>query len=886
MRNTMRQPPNLLLVDDRPENLLALEAQLRTQDARLLKAASGREALDLLLANDVAVAIVDVQMPEMDGFELAELMRGSPRTRHIPIIFVTAGVHDRARVFKGYESGAVDFLIKPIETPVLASKVAVFLRLARQSEELAERVQALEHALGERRRAEEQLAADHARLLGLHEIGARLLRQDALSEMLQAAVEAAVALARADKGTIQIYDVATQSLRIVSQVGFDQAHLKQFATVHDTSPAVSAEAMRRRGRVVVEDVQNSDIFAGTPALAILQAAQVRAAQSTLLMSRTGALLGMLSTHWTAPHTPGDDTLRLLDLLARQVSDLIESRQREEALRASEARFSLLSRTAAELLRAEDPQQVIDTLCSEVMAHLGCHAFFNYLVDPSAGKLHLNAVAGIPEEEARRIEWLDMGAAVCGCVARDGCRIVADDIAHSSDPRVDLVRSYGIQVYCCHPLVERAGQVLGTLSFGAKDRPCFREDEIELMRVVADQVATAIQRLQARRALSITNAQLVESDRRKNDFMALLSHELRNPLAPIRNSLYILDRAAAGSEQAQRAKQVIDRQVNQLVRLVDDLLDVTRVARNKIQLHRQRLELGELVNRTAEDYRSELDKAGVALRIERSTRPVWVDADANRLAQAVGNLLGNAAKFTPAGGQVVISVFVDPAGKLGIVRVSDTGIGMRPDMVVRLFEPFMQADTTLDRSKGGLGLGLALVKGVVELHGGSVIARSAGLGKGSDFIIHLPLEVAGASAAASAPLPSRGPRHRILIIEDNEDAADSLREVLQLEQHEVAVAYDGHAGIDRARAFKPDLIFCDIGLPGLDGYQVAEAIRADPGLRNVQLVALSGYALPEDVERTHEAGFDAHLAKPPCRERMNALLARLSARSSRALSSVD
>jgi len=240
------------------------------------------------------------------------------------------------------------------------------------------------------------------------------------------------------------------------------------------------------------------------------------------------------------------------------------------------------------------------------------------------------------------------------------------------------------------------------------------------------------------ALRAANLQLAESDKRKNEFLAVLSHELRNPLAPIRNSIYILERCEPGSEQASRALAVINRQTAQMVRLVDDLLDVTRITRGKIQLQRQRLELGDLVRRTVEDQRSLFETNGVHLELQPAPAPAFVDGDSSRLAQVVSNLLQNAVKFTPRGGRVIASVTIEAACEQVVIRITDTGVGMAPDILARVFTPFVQAEATLDRSKGGLGLGLALVKGLVELHGGTVEASSDGIGKGAELTVRLPL----------------------------------------------------------------------------------------------------------------------------------------------------
>ncbi len=386
----------------------------------------------------------------------------------------------------------------------------------------------------------------------------------------------------------------------------------------------------------------------------------------------------------------------------------------------------------------------------------------------------------------------------------------------------------------------------------------------------------VQDITERKAAELERERLVEdlrdSDRRKNEFLAMLSHELRNPLAPIKNSLFILDRASPDSDQARRALMVLNRQVNQLSRLVDDLLDLTRISSNKVVLKRQRVELNELVRRTLEDHRSLFENNGIDLELAPAPRPVFVNADSNRLAQVVGNLLHNGSKFTPRGGRATVSVAADDAVGKARILVADSGVGMTAEMLGRLFRPFMQADNALDRNKGGLGLGLALVKGLVELHGGEVGAHSAGLGEGSQLVVALPLDVRPGESTEFPRGGARGSRRRVLIIEDNADAADTLRQVLELSQHEVAVAHDGPDGLARARELLPEIVLCDLGLPAMDGYGVARAFRADEKLKSAYLVALSGYALPQDVERSREAGFDLHLAKPPSIEQLEGVLA--------------
>ncbi len=369
--------------------------------------------------------------------------------------------------------------------------------------------------------------------------------------------------------------------------------------------------------------------------------------------------------------------------------------------------------------------------------------------------------------------------------------------------------------------------------------------------------------ESERRLGLAQDELREADRRKDELLGFLSHELRNPLAPVRNSLYVLSHAEPGGEQARRALAVIGRQIDQLTRLIEDLLEVKRLSVGKLGLQTQGMNLARAVRETVDDLRPLFERRGIALSFAARGEPVWVLGDAVRLSQVVVNLLQNALKFTDAGGHVEVSV--ERGEKEARIRVRDDGVGVAPELLHNLFEPFVQGERTGRRDRGGLGLGLALVRGIVELHGGTVVGRSDGVGKGSEFVVTLP---------AIEPVPARPPpvratsepaitsRRRVLVIEDDEDAALSLRDVLEMDPScEVHVASDGRAGLEAARLLRPDVVLCDLGLPLLDGYEVARQLRAGGGAARATLVALSGFAGPADIARALQAGFDRHLAKP-------------------------
>ncbi|MCI0463720.1 MAG: response regulator [Gemmataceae bacterium] len=388
------------------------------------------------------------------------------------------------------------------------------------------------------------------------------------------------------------------------------------------------------------------------------------------------------------------------------------------------------------------------------------------------------------------------------------------------------------------------------------------DEGGQLRGFAKILRDLTDRKQLEEALHNRAEQLVEAARRKDEFLAILSHELRNPLTPLRNALEILRLADLGDPTAAEARDVMERQVRHLSRLVDDLLDVFRISHRKLLLRKDRLDLAQLARVVALDHRNALERAGLTLELKLPERPVWVLGDLTRLSQVLGNLLGNAAKFTDRGGRVTVRVKADESSQRALMQVSDTGIGLAAEVVPHLFDTFTQAEQARHRSRGGLGLGLALVKGLVELQGGTVAADSAGPGRGSTFTVCLPLS-AESAAGLSVPLTgdNQGRRLRILIIEDNEDAARTLGVLLTRYGHEVATAYTGRSGVDTAGQWQPDVVLCDLGLPEMDGYDVARTLRGDPATARARLIAVSGYGQEDDRRQAHQAGFDLHLTKP-------------------------
>lgn len=378
---------------------------------------------------------------------------------------------------------------------------------------------------------------------------------------------------------------------------------------------------------------------------------------------------------------------------------------------------------------------------------------------------------------------------------------------------------------------------------------------------------------------LVEEKLRQANENKNVFLSTLSHELRNPLASIMMGISLLKQLPMSGESSKKSQEItglMERQTGQLSRLVDDLLDVTRIARQRIVLKKEKVILNHLLQQAISDYQAVFAKYSVSLQMILTDQPIELEADPVRLTQVICNLLHNAVKFTDPGGTTVVTLTREASPAQAVIRIRDNGLGIAPAVQAELFEPFMQADQSLDRSGGGLGLGLVIAKGIVTMHGGTVEAASAGLGQGSEFTVRLPIQPTTGKQASMYASPVREASRdlRILLIEDNPDLSDILCEMLQLLGHKTASAASGLTGMAQAREFRPDVIICDIGLPGMNGYEVAARIRQDPELRHIFLIAFSGYAQPEDLERSRAGGFNRHLAKPVDAQTLMKILAEV------------
>ncbi len=555
-------------------------------------------------------------------------------------------------------------------------------------------------------------------------------------------------------------------------------------------------------------------------------------------------------------------------------DVSERRRAEEQAAARARQHEAIARLSETALGGRDLQSLMNEAAAYVTRTLGtdmCEVL--ELVSDARGLILRAGVGWKPGRMDRATEGVETNFLAGHTLASAALVVITDLRSETRFAGSTRLHDHGVISGMSAVVAGDAGRHYGVLGTYATRPRSFTDDDVSFLSAVANVLAVAIQRKRAEVALQ-------EANRQKDEFLAMLAHELRNPLSPIRNAVHVLRSLVPNEPRLERAREMIERQVTHMTRLLDDLLDVSRIARGKVSLHQEVVDLAQLVRLAGEDYRATLDAIGLTLTLGLPARPMWVQADPTRLSQAVGNLLHNASKFTNPGGQVTVRLTMEADGRAAILSIRDTGIGMEPDILGRVFETFSQADHSLDRSRGGLGLGLALVKGLVELHGGTVQAFSAGLGAGSEFTIRLPLAPAPERPLAIPACKPAGQRsRRVLVIEDNIEVAESMKYLLEADGHQVVLAHTGRAGIETARQFRPEVVLCDIGLPGgMDGFGVARVMRNDAALSSACLIALTGYDREEDRRRAREAGFDMHLIKPVDPIALDQVLERLSDRA--------
>jgi len=937
----LRPPAPILLVDDTPANLLALEAVLQTLGEPLVRAGSGQEALRRLRDADYAAVLLDVRMPGMDGFETARLIRAQRRSRRTPIIFVTADASDLS-VEEAYEIGAVDFLTKPIVGPVLKAKLAFFVELHRSRQELqaAERkavqdraflsavLEAVEDGIvacgADGRLTLFNRATREFHAMDQEPVGATnwaqqydLYAPDGITPLRTEDVPLYRALSGEMVRNVEMVIAPpggkARHLLASGQPLYDEAGHKLGAVVsmHDVSAQREAEAAREAA--IAEQTRRQEAEAAAD---LIRESRERLLESEQRVRLATEAAGLGVWLWE----PEGDRLtweneRLFEIfgmagaqrdamepdrLGERLTELVHPQDVDRCRAALErtARTGERLRFAGRFHRRNDSSlRWIELTGILQPAHDGVPArVLGTAVDATDRKRAEDELRRSEERYRSLVASLDEGL----CIVQ----ILPPSPGQPGDYRFIEVnpafeKHTGLANVVGRTMLEIApdnedhwfqafARVVATgepMRFENEARGLGRWFDVyaTCTEPGSGQVAVLFtditQRRRAEEDLRRLATELAETDRRKTEFLATLAHELRNPLAPISNGLQLLRTPGGDTQAKERARDMMERQLRHLVRLVDDLLDIARISSGKVELKKERATLDAILGSAVESSMPLLAAAGHQLDLRIDEPGLQLTADTTRLAQVVSNLLNNAAKYTPDGGRIELAARRE--GDAVLVSVSDTGVGIAPEALPQVFEMFTQVGRDRGRSQGGLGIGLALVRRLVELHGGSVTVHSAGVGRGSTFTVQLPMS--GPAAAPLAAAPSTPPAaagaspFRVLVVDDNVDAAESLAALLELDGHDTRVAHDGNEALAQAAEFRPQIVFLDIGMPGKDGYEVARELRRDPRNRDTMLVALTGWGAQDDRARTRSAGFDHHLTKPAELPAVEALLATMAQR---------
>jgi signal transduction histidine kinase len=499
---------------------------------------------------------------------------------------------------------------------------------------------------------------------------------------------------------------------------------------------------------------------------------------------------------------------------------------------------------------------------------------------SHGELRLIASRGLDEAAKQRFEWVSAkDATTCARALQTNARVIAPDLVQCefmarSASQAALLEA-GIRASQTTPLISRSGKTLGMMSTHWSEPHQPSERDFRLLDILARQAADLIERSQAGEALRESERQLKEADRRKDEFLATLAHELRNPLAPLRTSLELIRIAGNSPDVVEEVREEMEEQLALLVRLVDDLLDVSRITSGKIRLQRQTSELATLVTRAVQANRTAIDERQIDLSIDMPNTRVLIESDPVRFVQVISNVLHNAVKFSDPGGRITISAQLespDTGTRQVTLRIADSGIGISSDMLPRVFDLFAQDDATSQRSQTGLGIGLALARRLIEMHGGSIEAHSDGPSRGSTFTLRMPVaHLATTIHAATPPATTPCAGRRVLVIDDNAAGARAMQRLVKALGGECRVAHNGETGLTDLREYRPDIVILDIGMPGLDGYETCRRIRQEYG-SSLMVVALTGWGQERDKDKAMQAGFDMHLTKPADPTLLEGLLA--------------
>ena len=801
------QPSNtVLVVDDTEAGRYTICRILQKAGFTVWEAATGDEALRLA-AEKPDLVILDINLPDINGFEVCRRIKADAETASVLVLHLSASMVESENRAAGLEGGADGYLTYPVEPRELLANIHALLRV-RHAERLAREQRELMHVT-------------------LSSIGDAVIATDIA-------------------GRVTFMNPVAQSLTGWSP---EEAAGKSLTEVF---------------HIVDEQTQRP---VENPLALVLREEPVSGPSSLMILVDRNGKKRPIDDSATAIRDSAGKMVGAV-MVFRDASERRRSENEIARLLAAERRYAQqLGQVAAASLTinvAGRLENVLRVVTEEARQIIGTHQSLLSMTAGAGG----SDVAPTLSISGKYASWQSpapqpVHGSVVALVCQNNRPIRMTQAELQASPLETELQnqqpgSPPLRGLLAAPLTGRNGMNLGVIQLSDKFDNDFTEDDENILVQLAQVASVAVENTRL-------IGELRETDRLKDEFLAMLGHELRNPLAPILNAVHVLRIKGSDNPEIRWAVDVTNRQVQQLTRLVDDLLDVSRINQGKISLQKELLDLAVVVNRAVETSRPLIESRKHRFELVMPHEEAWVEADPLRLAQVLWNLLVNAAKYTPEGGQIRLTVEIEE--NQAVMRVLDSGVGISTEMLPKVFDLFAQVQRTLDRSEGGLGIGLTLVRRLTEMHGGSVAVHSEGLGKGSEFVIRIPL-MARQRPIRKTPiesdkgiLPIARNSRRFLVVDDNHDSANSLAMLLRLLGHDVRTAYDGPQAIDAAMESRPDITILDIGLPGLNGYEVARKMRSHPPLQQMVLIALTGYGSDDDRRISQEAGFDSHLIKP-------------------------
>jgi len=843
---------------------------------QVVTAESSHSSVTLCRSQRIDTILLDASATDNRTIAVLEQLQIQMGEECPPIIVVDRD--DVKLAVEAMKAGAADYLIRDELTgPTLTQAIKRAIGHGQRSSHPREMIQGSEQetAINDQGReaaisldSERKPALKLAETQPLQQISTQLIEENNITTLYEPILDTAIALMGSAMATLQWFDPKENALRLLTHRGLHAPSVNFWQWVKLDSNCWSSMAFKAGQRVIIPNIDTYDPILGAEDYRFFRLSKIKAVQATPLMSRQGHLVGIIATYWQHPHQPSENKLNLLEILVRQITDLLEQQEIQARLRADLEKTQLLRDLSVKLIGEEDTQILYDNLVTAAVKLMNADGGSVQILDPDKQKLLVLASQGFDQTMIEHFYEIEVGSHTsCGVALAEGKRIFFDfDLSNQDDPNgsIQMHINAGYRSAQSTPLITRFGNMIGIVSTHWNEphhRPTGRE--LYFLDLLARQAADLIEQRQLLEREQAAREEAQRMNRMKDEFLSILSHELRTPLNPILSWAQLLQTQKFDAKRTAKALATIERSAMIQTQLIDDLLDLARILRGKLTLNLTSVDLCTVVDAAIETVTTAAMGKSITIDSELSSLPK-ISADPVRLQQIIWNLLSNAIKFTPEGGTVNIAL--TELDNQAQITVRDTGQGINREFLPYVFESFRQQDPSLNRQFGGLGLGLSIVRYLVEAHGGTITAESPGKGLGATFTVQLPL----VSVELQNPPTERFPNSerdlggiRVLAVDDEADARELLTVILTAYQAEVKTAASAVEALTMLESFQPDVLVSDLAMVERDGYDLIQRIRSLPAEAGGQIsaIALTAYAQIEDQQRAIASGYQSHIAKP-------------------------